>query len=125
MEKISRIVPANARTKAVDVSRSQPVRPGAPTWGRPEGKVTKGIEDKVSFSSIAAERPLEPNYTRGLTDARKTKIAREMTEKFFMERTPQKELTESEGPLSEQMADSISESDLSNVNPLSSNDDSE
>lgn len=40
MEKISGIIPRNARNSSADVSKSQPVRPGAPSFGRPMGKVT-------------------------------------------------------------------------------------
>ena len=40
MEKISGIIPRNARNSSTDVSKSQPVRPGAPSFGRPIGKVT-------------------------------------------------------------------------------------
>lgn len=38
MEKISNIVKGSHRTSTVDASLSQPVRPGAPTFGRPENK---------------------------------------------------------------------------------------
>lgn len=41
MEKISGIIPRNARNSSADVSKSQPVRPGAPSFGRPIGKVTQ------------------------------------------------------------------------------------
>ena len=59
MEKISGIVPGSHRTRTVDASMSQPVRPGAPTFGRPEGKAKSpvagqnlpGSEEVVSFSS--------------------------------------------------------------------------
>jgi hypothetical protein len=129
MEKISGSVPSNARTKSVDVSRSQPVRPGAPAWGRPEGKVTKAveaIEDKVTLSSVAAERPLETTYPRGLTESRKLQIAKETTDKFFENNFPQKEVKESGMALSEEMSESIDSVPLrSSVKPLSSNDDIE
>lgn len=39
MEKISRILPQSRRMQAnIDTSNSQPVRPGAPTFGRPMGR---------------------------------------------------------------------------------------
>lgn len=50
MEKISGIIPRNARTSSADTSKSQPVRPGAPSFGRPIGKVTPR-----SFSSAPEE----------------------------------------------------------------------
>lgn len=40
MEKISGIIPKSQRMAAVDLSRSQPVRPGAPSYGRAVGRVT-------------------------------------------------------------------------------------
>ena len=124
MDKISGIVPPNGRTRSVDVSRSQPVRPGAPTWGRPEGKVTKAPMDTVSFSSLAAERPLE-GY-RNLKEAKQVQIAKELSEKFFNSRlkAPQ-EIRESDMPLSEEMAENVSEPLFSNVMPVSSNEEME
>lgn len=121
MDKISGIIPSNARTRSVDTSNSQPVRPGAPTYGRPEGRVTKAVEDKVTLSSVAAERPLEkpPTYDRGLTEAKKTKIARDMTDRFFAENFPHKE--ENNGmSLSEDLAEQVSVPLRSSVNPESS-----
>src|SRR4051794_21304586 len=106
MDKISGIIPSNARTRAIDTSNSQPVRPGAPSWGRPEGKVTKAVlEDKVTLSSVAAERPMEkpPTYDRNLAESKKVKIAKDMTDRFFAENFPHKE--ESGNSLSEDLAD--------------------
>lgn len=42
VEKISSILPSSPRVKAVDVTRSTPVRPGAPSFGRPQGKNSLG-----------------------------------------------------------------------------------
>ncbi len=127
MEKISQIVPSNARTKAIDVSKSQPVRPGAPTWGRPEGRVTKAmVEDKVSLSSVAAERPLEaPTYDRNLAESKRLKIARDLADKFFENNFPQKEVKEGAAPLSEEMADNVSIPLRSSVKPMSSSEEIE
>lgn len=119
MEKISRIIPSNARTKAVDVSRSQPVRPGAPAWGRPVGKVTTAaIEDKISLSSIANERelPQPPMTYRNSADAAKVRIAENVTNKFFENRV--KDIQEENGlSSSEEIANAVVEnsemSDLS------------
>lgn len=88
MEKISRIIPANARTKAVDVSGSQPVRPGAPTYGRPVGRVTRApleVQDRVSLST--AERAItqheQPLNYRDRVEARRAQIAERVSAKFF------------------------------------------
>ena len=53
MEKISGIIPASPRTKAVDTSNSQPARPGAPAFGRPMGKNSLG--DRITLSKVAEE----------------------------------------------------------------------
>lgn len=86
MEKISRIIPANARTKAVDVSNSQPVRPGAPGYGRPMGRVTRApleIEDRVSLSTAEKAITQQPANYRDRVEARRAQIAERMAEKFF------------------------------------------
>lgn len=125
VEKISRILPSNARTKAVDVSRSQPVRPGAPTWGRPEGRVTKAIQDKVYLSSIAAERPLEPVTYRNPTETRNVKIAKDVADKFFETKNLQNFDSGKDLSLSEEVVENSEGPSFSSVNPVSSNDDIE
>ncbi|MFZ4404386.1 MAG: hypothetical protein ACOYOK_09825 [Pseudobdellovibrionaceae bacterium] len=52
MDKLSLILPNNPRVKNVDTSRSQPVRPGAPTFGRPEGITSS---QRVKWSDIAEQ----------------------------------------------------------------------
>lgn len=107
MEKISGIVPASARTKSVDVSRSQPVRPGAPRMGRPEGRVTKNIEDKVTLSSVAAERSMPEypiNYKQKVETAR-AKVVSDLADKFF--NAPKVIAREGDMTQSEQIAENI------------------
>ncbi|WP_413292677.1 hypothetical protein ACLSU7_14740 [Bdellovibrio sp. HCB185ZH] len=53
MDKISGILPSSARTRAADVSASQPARPGAPAFGRPEGKNSLG--DRIQLSKQLEE----------------------------------------------------------------------
>lgn len=85
MEKISRIIPASARSAAGEVSRSQPARPGAPEMGRVSGRVTSSgldIEDRVSFA--AAERAsgdLPPLYKK--TESTRAKVVDDLARKFF------------------------------------------
>ena len=120
MEKISRILPANARTQSVDVSKSQPVRPGAPSWGRPMGRVTKmeiapqataaEIEDKVDFSSqaLAGGQEMEakaPQNYKKLQEATQIQKIQELSDKFFLEKP--KEITQSTAPLSEQFTEEM------------------
>ncbi|MCX7978399.1 MAG: hypothetical protein N2578_05290 [Bdellovibrionaceae bacterium] len=84
MEKISRILPPNARTRSIDVSASQPVRPGAVAWGRPVGKVTTAadVEDRVSLSKSALERLDSEVYNRR-GERPHAKIVEEMSNRFF------------------------------------------
>ncbi len=121
MEKISRILAGNARTRSVDVSKSQPVRPGAPAFGRPEGKVTTAaIEDKISLSALANDRPLETTNYKNSVEAAKVKVIKDSTQRFFDTRIPQAIAKENEAPLSEEILENISEPSLSKVNPDSS-----
>lgn len=102
MEKLSSIIPANGRTRAVDVSRSQPVRPGAPTYGRPVGRakfssgeseepVAAEVADRVSLSSeLATGQGTDPmTYTRPKVDPKaeakdnKAQVISQLADKFF------------------------------------------
>ncbi len=56
MEKISGIIPRNSRNSSADVSRSQPARPGAPSFGRPTGKSTPR-----TFSEVTEMSEIEKN----------------------------------------------------------------
>lgn len=87
MEKISGIIPANARTKSVDVSNSQPVRPGAPTWGRPVGRVSQAAsmiapEDRFSVSTDRPADVVSPIYNSRAEISRK-KVVEDLAKKFF------------------------------------------
>lgn len=122
MEKISGIIASNARTRSVDVSNSQPVRPGAPAYGRPEGKVTKAVlEDKISLSSVDADRPLQTtNYKNTAGESAKVKIIKDSAARFFESRVPQTLAKDTEAPLSEEMFEKTPEPNLSRVKPESS-----
>lgn len=89
MEKISGILPASARTRAVDTSTSQPARPGALALGRPMGKNSLG--DRVTLS-----KQLEEMRAAGMTpepeaspvykfpgESRKLKVIEDLNQKFF------------------------------------------
>lgn len=97
MEKISRIIPSNSRTKAIDVSDAQPVRPGAPTYGRPLGKVTRSpleVQDRVTMST--AERAVleQPVNYRDRIEAKRAAMVDKMAKNFF--EGPEKAVTESQ-----------------------------
>ncbi|MCB0369111.1 MAG: hypothetical protein KDD45_06565 [Bdellovibrionales bacterium] len=66
MEKISGIIPGNSRTSKADLSRSQPVRPGAPNFGQPIGRVTLN-----SFSEPTALNETQQSHKNFFVDNRK------------------------------------------------------
>lgn len=102
MEKISRILPPSRRVVATDVTSSQPLRPGAPDFGRrPQSSPRLGeVQDRVSMSSLANSRSPEPMATyKNTKEGARAKVVEEMAEKFFNPRTVAKE---GEAPLSEE-----------------------
>ncbi len=83
MEKISRILPPSRRVVAVDVEQSQPVRPGAPNFGRPTQRLD--IQDRVSIgaqSNAKAEDKTPATY-RNPKEGARAKVVEELAEKFF------------------------------------------
>lgn len=98
MEKISGILPANARTRSVDNSRTQPVRPGAPSLGRPMGRVTQApvnvptvIEDRINFSTAEKAMAAQPTTYKNRVEAARSKIVDDLAKKFF-EPTPAQDI---------------------------------
>jgi hypothetical protein len=91
MEKLSGILASSPRVKAVDTERSQPARPGAPAFGRKEGRNSLGAA-KAAFTLAAKEAaenqesaPLVPgskNY-KPPTEASKMKIVEDLSRRFF------------------------------------------
>lgn len=90
MEKISRILPPSRRVVATDVESSQPVRPGAPDFGRPTKK-PMDVQDRISLSSLAANRPTETPTYSNLKESARAKAVEELAEKFFNPKTIAKE----------------------------------
>ncbi len=90
MEKISRILPPSRRVVATDVESSQPVRPGAPDFGRPTQKPLD-IQDRVSLSSLVNNRSAEPTTYKNTKDGARARVVEDMAEKFFNPRTIAKE----------------------------------
>ena len=87
MEKISRILPPSRRVTATDVESSQPVRPGAPNFGRPTQRLD--IKDRVTLSSLANERAAtdrassDPITYRNPKEGARARAVDELAEKFF------------------------------------------
>lgn len=92
MDKISRILPPSRRITATDVESNQPVRPGAPEFGRPS-KSSMDVQDRVSLSSLANSRTPEPaaTYKAPNKDSARAKVVDELAEKFFNPRSVAKE----------------------------------
>jgi hypothetical protein len=109
MEKISRILPPSRRVTAVDTESSQPVRPGAPEFGRPSSK-RMDVQDRVSLSSLARERSpdaaQEPATYKNPKESARAKAVEDLAEKFF---NPKSIAKEGEGTRSEELLKSIEE----------------
>lgn len=93
MDKISRILPPSRRITATDVESNQPVRPGAPEYGRPSRTSAAGVQDRVSLSSLANNRAPEPpgTYKNLSKDSARAKVVDELAEKFFNPRSVAKD----------------------------------
>ena len=88
MDKISGIIPSSARLSSVDMKDSSPVRPGVPSFGRPEGTSSLKPTDVLAVPAestarkgIAAQEQLSDWRTK---DAKQAALAAEVTDKFFM-----------------------------------------
>ncbi|MBX3016688.1 MAG: hypothetical protein KF767_02270 [Bdellovibrionaceae bacterium] len=81
MQKISGILPSNARIKSVDVKNSQATRPGAPNFGQRMGTTA---QDRLSLSEEATERMMNDSLSNyNPKEARHARIAEEMNKNFF------------------------------------------
>ncbi|MFN8845558.1 MAG: hypothetical protein ACK5V3_17330 [Bdellovibrionales bacterium] len=129
MEKISRIIPPSARTKAYDISRAQPGRPGAPQLGRPEFEpafdrvllsenLTQSLQDRVIDNPVKTETLKA--YSKP-TENVKSEMIRKMTDQFFMKKSDPKEVTQDGNQsISEEIVDRVNRSSDSKVMPESS-----
>ena len=113
MEKISRILPPNPRTKTMDVSRSQPGRPGAPSLGRPQIDFVRPQDVGDQFSLSTAERAVDaqtPLYKNTKENAR-TRIVDELAKKFF-EANPKSVARDSDLTRAEETVQNLEANDL-------------
>ena len=85
MNKISRILPENPRTKSVDLKSSHPIRPGVPAFGRPEGS-TASMRDRITFSQQARDLLEQQSPIKRSTELNKTALARKISDDFFTQR---------------------------------------
>ncbi|MFM6927722.1 MAG: hypothetical protein ACKOX6_04620 [Bdellovibrio sp.] len=88
MDKISGIIPASPRMKLMETAAAQPARPGAPAFGRPEGKNSLG--DRIMLSKQMEEmrqsgqlpEPESP-ITYKKPEMTKKQVVEELNKKFF------------------------------------------
>lgn len=89
MEKISSILPSNARLKSVDTQDAHPVRPGVPAMGRPVGRTSS--QDRFTVSQQAKDLAFQETLgARNPREDAHVKIADAMTKNFFETRLKEK-----------------------------------
>ncbi len=103
MEKISGILPKSARVSSVDMKDSAPVRPGTPSFGRPEG-VSSLREAAIGQTASRATKIQSERMDWKTKDMQQAAMARELSDNFFRSRVAQPEIAESMGNVSEPVA---------------------
>ncbi len=84
MEKISRVVRGNSRVAATDLKNAAPVRPGAPSFGRPIGESTSANPGSGTTASRAVALHNEMQETKKQNT--QSRIVQDMADKFFLSR---------------------------------------
>ncbi len=120
MDKISGIIPASPRMKLMEMAAAQPARPGAPAFGRPEGKNSLG--DRIILSKQLEEMrqsgqmpEVEAPVTYKKPEVTKKQVVEDLNKKFF---TNPKELArDSDLSFSEETLENMSSSQDINPNP--------
>ena len=104
MEKLSSILPSNARLKSVDLEDAHPVRPGIPTHGRPVG-MTSSQRDRITISPQAKENAFNETLARKNPRMDKNaEIVKTVTDNFFNKRVGPKVETDFTPSMTEQVA---------------------
>jgi len=106
VEKISQIVKGNARVSTVDLKDAAPVRPGAPTFGRPVGESTsrRSFAESTAHRAAAIHNELMEKKKAVAQDETVNKLA----EQFFMTRIRRPETAEVSAPEFERVDQSLS-----------------
>ena len=103
MEKISSILPSNARVTSVDLDEAPAARPGAPALGRKQGRNT--ISDRITLSQRAKDiAAQETMMDRNPKEAARAKKVEELNKRFFETRLSNKPVEE-KAPMTEQISD--------------------
>lgn len=106
MEKLSSILPSTARVTSVDLDEAPPTRPGAPAFGRRQGRNT--ISDRITLSKKAKEMAAkETMLGRDPKEISRAKMVDEVNRKFFETRL--KPPVEKEVPHSEDVTNELAE----------------
>ena len=106
MEKISSILPSNARVKSVDMAAANPIRPGTPAYGRPVG-TTASERDRITVSETARElASRESVASQNPKETAKAKVVEQMTRNFFETRLKPVQEAKGETALSQRISDS-------------------
>lgn len=82
MEKISGIIPSSSRVASVDMREAAPVRPGTPSFGRPEG-VSSLRQAKLGDTAAAATKIGKERLDWKSKDKQQAAMARELSDRFF------------------------------------------
>jgi hypothetical protein len=83
MDKISRILPSSPRINSTDVGDSHPFRPGAPSFGNPEG--ISSLTDRITRSAVEPSQQIHQKLATWKTkDEQRAAIAKNVSDGFFM-----------------------------------------
>ncbi len=85
MDKISGIVPSSRRVSSVDLKNAPPIRPGTPSFGRPQGVSTLTEQNKPTTAQLAIAAQKEVSDKRTLNE-RAPVFIQDMADKFFMQK---------------------------------------
>jgi hypothetical protein len=94
MDKISSIVPSNARITAVDLKSSGVARSGTPGFGREVNSTNDRLHNHTDAATAAAARHNDQMTLRQPTRDEKAQIVSKMTEKFFSSKAKEDQLPE-------------------------------
>lgn len=93
MDKISNILPPSNRVRAQDISESQPARPGAPGFGRIQGRNSLGdrvtLSQKALESIATGEEPMQdtPATYKKPSEGLKQQVIAKLSQDFFNPKT--------------------------------------
>lgn len=111
MEKLSSILPSNARIRSVDTKDSKPARPGAPSFGRPQG--TLSVQDRFSVSREAVDRAAQDlSALRNGKEFARARMVEDISNKFFETRLKEPAQTTERATPTEVTLDRFTETDL-------------